>query len=110
MVRCLFLLSLFALGLSTQTLAHTGVPSEPSGLHPIFHGNELVGGYPRKGTSISRRTQPRQRGVALPRPPECMSLPMALPQDAALRSRRQASGNSVMEAAPTPRPRLSSGQ
>ena len=49
MVRCLFLLSLFALGLSTQTLAHTGVPSEPSGLHPIFHGNELVGGYTSKG-------------------------------------------------------------
>ena len=49
MVRCLFLLSLFALGLSTQTLAHTGVPSEPSGLHPIFHGDELVGGYTSKG-------------------------------------------------------------
>ena len=49
MVRSLSLLFLLALGLSTQTLAHTGVPSEPSGLHPIFHGDELVGGYTSKG-------------------------------------------------------------
>ncbi|MEC8052899.1 MAG: hypothetical protein VX210_19045 [Myxococcota bacterium] len=49
MMRSLSLLFLLALGLSTQTLAHTGVPSEPSGLHPIFHGDELVGGYTSKG-------------------------------------------------------------
>lgn len=29
--------------------AHTGVPAEPSGLHPIYHGDALVGGYTSKG-------------------------------------------------------------
>jgi len=37
------------LGVACTATAHTGVPSEPSGLHPIYHGETLVGGYTSKG-------------------------------------------------------------
>ena len=50
MSRRVAVISFFFIALASSSAAgHTGVPAEPSGLHPIFHGETLVGGYTSKG-------------------------------------------------------------